>query len=284
MDRTQLIATLARLSSRFTRELVRARRGVPEGVHQARVAARRLREAVGALEPVLPPGTARKAVRRLRACRQNLGAVREADVTLTVLAREAAHRGWPTAAVAHVGAGLKQERADAQRALLRRLRGWHWRLDAGTLRAGLARAGDQAAWHAVLAEAARRRRRRAARLAADLEALSGVYVPDQLHAVRISAKKLRYALEWECDLGAHRWVRERQRLEQMQDLLGEWHDRLVLQERVNRVRRAGELPRVRAHELRSMALELEVECRAVHARMRAQAPAMLVLARRAAAR
>ena len=52
----------------------------------------------------------------------------------------------------------------------------------------------------ALAEAARRRARRAAELRAAIERAGGIYLADRLHRVRVAAKKLRYALEIQREL------------------------------------------------------------------------------------
>ena len=62
------------------------------GVHQARVASRRLREAVPVLARDVKPGKAKKAHGKVRKLTRALGTVRELDVTLTVL-NELAERG-----------------------------------------------------------------------------------------------------------------------------------------------------------------------------------------------
>lgn len=114
----------------------------------------------------------------------------------------------------------------------------------------------------------------------DLRALSTLYVPDQLHAVRLGAKKLRYALEWESQVGRRTWGRERLALAAAQEELGAWHDLLVLLERVHRVRRSGDHPRYVVTELKQIASQLERECRARHAQVLARVPGLLRVAKR----
>ena len=59
--------------------------GDDNGVHQARVTSRRLREAVPVLATGLKGSKAGKATRKIRRLTRALGTVRELDVTLTLL-------------------------------------------------------------------------------------------------------------------------------------------------------------------------------------------------------
>src|SRR5450759_1405922 len=80
---------LVRLFERRTRALRRhlsaAIAGKDTGVHQARVASRRLREAVPVLTEGLHHSKAGKAQRKIRRLTQALGSVRELDVTLHLI-------------------------------------------------------------------------------------------------------------------------------------------------------------------------------------------------------
>ena len=62
-----------------------ATNGDDTGVHQARVASRRLREAVPVLTPGVKGTKAKKARGKIRRLTQALGTVRELDVTLQLL-------------------------------------------------------------------------------------------------------------------------------------------------------------------------------------------------------
>jgi CHAD domain-containing protein len=260
-----LDAALAKQLTQCARELARARRGVPRGVHQARVASRRLREGLGALTGVLPGDTRRRATRVLRKLGQTLGPVRECDVTMMLISSETERCGWTDAPVAELLDVLQAERAKHHRALLKVMEGVEWPAAFRQIRKRLRGVGTIESRRVALTSAAARRIKRAATLSADVSVLGAVYVPDQLHAVRIAAKKLRYALEWEQQIGGKRWVRERRVLEAVQEDLGAWHDRLILQERIHRLRRAGEASKVTAGHFKHMAADLERECRARHA-------------------
>jgi CHAD domain-containing protein len=260
--------------TQLSRELRRARRGVPRGVHQARVASRRLREGLGALETVLPDDTRRRAERALRRIARALGAVRECDVTLALAAANAKGHEWPGTAVAEVTRTLQVDRKRRHEQLLDLFAEDRWRRPLTQLRRHLPRVENVEARRQMVDAASARRRRQARSLAKELHTLSALYVPDQLHAVRLASKKLRYALEWEQQIGRKAWVRERRVLEAAQEELGEWHDTLVLLERLHRLRRTGDYPKGLLGDFKQMAIQLERDCRARHAAVMARVPAL----------
>lgn len=275
MNSAVLTEALAKQLTRCSRELSRARLGVVRGVHQARVASRRLREGLGALEGALPSDIRHRLLKMLRELCRTLGAVRECDVTMALAATEAAQHEWPPESVALVRAALEAERARHHRALVKTLTDAQWRAAFVPVRRRF-RQMREGVNHADALKSARTRRiKRARALARDVAAVGAVYVPDQLHAIRIATKKLRYALEWEQQIGRKGWVRERKVLEAAQEELGEWHDRLVLQERIHRMRRSGDVSKPVAGDFKGMAADLERECRAMHAAILGRVPAIL---------
>jgi len=277
-----VLQSLTRQLAQFTRELQRARQGVPRGVHQSRVASRRLRESLRALDVVLPKDLRRRALRTLRVIARALGGVRECDVTLDLLAEDSRRHVWPEAAVALVQASLEADRARRHGQLLAVIEEQRWRRHLSRVRDVVRDLATPDVRRHVGTTARLRRRQRGQSLRNRLATLSALYVPDHLHELRIALKKARYALEWEEQLGQRRWQRDRAVLEATQDELGAWHDRLVLQERINRVRRTGDHPREVSRDLKQMAAQLERECRARHATIRSMVPALTRIASRAA--
>lgn len=275
MTSAVLTEALATQLTRCSRELSRARLGVVRGVHQARVASRRLREGLGALDGALPSDVRRRLLKMLRELSRTLGAVRECDVTLALAATEAAHHEWPAASVGIITTALEAERARHHRTLVKTLTNLQWRSAFVPVRRRFKDMREGVNHADALAAARVRRIKRAQALARYVAAIGALYVPDQLHAIRIATKKLRYALEWEQQIGRKGWVRERQVLEGAQEALGEWHDRLVLQERIHRLRRHGDFPKPVAADFKRMAADLERECRAMHAAILHRVPAIL---------
>lgn len=244
-------------------------------MHQARVASRRLREGLGALEGALPSDIRRRLLKMLRELSRTLGAVRECDVTLALAETEAAQHEWPAESVALIKSALEAERARYHRALVKTLTESEWRSAFVPVRRRFRHMREGVNHADALASARVRRIKRARALGRDVSSIGALYVPDQLHAIRIATKKLRYALEWEQQIGRKGWVRERRVLEAAQEALGEWHDRLVLQERIHRLRRSGDFPKPVASDFKRMAADLERECRAMHAAILGRVPAIL---------
>ena len=96
----------------------------------------------------------------------------------------------------------------------------------------------EALWRAVLAA---RLMRRAKRLGASLDDAGSMYAPDRLHDVRISTKKLRYALEIARDAGVAAAKPLLKVLKRHQERLGHLHD---LQMLLKHVRETETLPGV----------------------------------------
>lgn len=281
----QIASRLAALA----RALPGARRGEVTGIHKARVATRRLREALPILLAHAPGRRIEKLRRRYRALTRVLGPVRELDVTLGLL--PPLHAAHPEAAdalewLAQDAAADRARRFEDVRAVLEKV-------SARTLaeRAlALVPAGTGLDERRALAAGRRRLVERVARrgevLAAAVAEAGALYAPGSLHAVRIAVKKLRYALELAYDmrvLPARRPIRQ---LKVYQEALGDLHDLQVLIGRIHAAQ--ARAPRTARHLLPQLAPiveALEHRCRELHARYVAQREPLLVtprLRRRAA--
>ena len=256
-------AVLARRHEALSAQVGDARDGDVHGVHQARVASRRLREAV----PVLATGLdvrVKPVKRRLRAVTRALGAVRELDVALGMVAALAAaspddadlQQQWTR----HLRA---QRRAPAQ--ALRKALARRERRALDTLLTDLVEArtcSDDAEWRAALA---RRIATRARDLADAIERTGALYHPEALHEVRIAGKKLRYVLELAAETGLTRVTRALATLKTAQASLGELHDLDVLLSTLRSVPRARH-GKVLQGAAERAAAALEHESRLLHAR------------------
>lgn len=216
----------------------------------------------------------RRDVRRIASA---LGAVRELDVTLGLLADEEAKYAWNPAAVARLRRALDAERRARHAAFIEALRETGSRALLRGLRRAVAGMSGEA--DALGRKLDARRRKRAASLALTLRDLGTLYVPDRLHAVRLAGKKLRYSLETERAVRRSAVARDIRTLTAMQEHLGRLHDVQVLQDRLHAGTRGADAP-----ESSRMAADLERECRALHARVIKRAPAWLALAERIAER
>jgi len=228
----------------LARALPAARRGDPPAIHQARVATRRLREAL----PLVTSGArGRKLRRRVRRLTRALGSVRELDVALETL--DAFAREVPRAAAARVRQVLREERRRLCAAMARELAG----VDLDKLGRRAIRAARRSQDIDVRARAARR----AGRLRAAI-ANAG-------HEVRIAVKQLRYALELARDVRGGRTAAPLRPLKAAQDLLGRMHDLEVLIARVRAVQGAPQPPSLSlSGDLDRLVRRLETECRRLH--------------------
>jgi CHAD domain-containing protein len=263
-----------------TRMLPAARTGDPHSIHQARVATRRLREAL----PLVATGSAgRKLERTARRLTRSLGTVRELDVALDVLDELAASRDVPRAGVVCLQQVVRDERRRLHRDMIRSVE----RCDVDRLEKRAVRAARQleaGEGHRRsrdpkrLAAAARRAARRGERLRAGVENAAGIYLPDRLHEVRVAVKKLRYAMEIVRELGASRAKARIATLTRAQDLLGRMHDLEVLIARTRAVQGSPLVPSLRlsAH-LDRLVRRLETECRQLHGQYVAARPALLAI-------
>jgi CHAD domain-containing protein len=265
---------LLRRAQALRRHLPQAVAGEHTGVHRARVATRRLREAVPVLSTGLKHSKARKARRKIRRLTRALGAVRELDVTLHLVDGLMHQSDLPRNALEEVRRHVVEERDRRREVMLERLE----RVDLDKLgrrldsvAEALDGAGEEA-WRPVLAA---RIAGRATRLEEAAAHAGKMYAPERLHDVRIAAKKLRYALELAADSGTRSAAPLVRRIKRLQDLLGCLHDVQVLQEHVAAVQAGPAASRPGMHEgLELVARHVEAECRHLHGRYLASAPSI----------
>lgn len=258
----------------FTRVLPALEKGDERALHRARVASRRLRELIPVLQ--LDASTARKLSRRTRKVTRRLGAVRELDVLLLLIDELYVSRPAYRDALKRVSHLVRKRRDERRRSMLERL-------PVDDLWA-LARRFERALEGARQSEASLPPERRApqrartvewaidariahrtARLASALENAGAVYLPERLHAVRITLKKARYALELKT--GEDRRSPALQTMTRMQELLGRMHDLQVLIDWVREAQASLAPPNLAVwRELDALVLMLDESCRRLHAR------------------
>lgn len=241
-----------------------AEAGDVRSVHQARVATRRLREALPVLRVSVDRhaiGRVRKQVRRMT---RALGPVRELDVALTHLDELAGQRILSPGALARVRQTIARERLDRRRRMLVAIT--PGKIEKLRRRLGLVGSAPRAPEaQATIAEAGHQVHRRAVRLALAMERAGSLYLPDRLHAVRVAAKKLRYAMEVERELKRSRATARITQLKRAQDLLGLMHDYEILIDRTRQLQAdAAGSDRRLSSELDALIRTLEDECRQLH--------------------
>jgi CHAD domain-containing protein len=140
-------------------------------------------------------------------------------------------------------------------------RGWRWAIDA-------------------------RVRHRAEALKGAVDAAGNVYLAGRLHAVRITLKKFRYAVELKDEVSPDRTgTHDLASLKRTQGLLGRLHDRQVLIDRVRQVQASLTRPNLAIwRALDALLNALETECRRLHARYVRDAVGLVALCDRVTGR
>ncbi len=265
---------LARRAAALKRHLPGAVDGDAHGVHQARVASRRLREAVPVLTSGVSGTKSGKALGKIRRLTAALGTVRELDVTIQILDELVANERLPRPALEAVRGRVVTER-DARRAvMLKRLERVNLaKLDRrlASVDEVLADAGSET-WRDALGA---RLLKRSKALAAAMTAAGHLYSPEQLHQVRIAAKKLRYAMELAFDAGVKSASAPVRSVKRAQETLGRLHDLQVLQSHVAAVQAQPSGRSLPDGGLDIISRTLEDECRHLHARYVATMPRLV---------
>ena len=275
----------------LSRTLPPARAGDVTAVHQARVATRRLREAL----PLIARGSSlQKHKRRVRRLTRALGPVRELDVALLTLDEFADAKGTassrsgrqddvPRAGVLSLRQSIRHERTrmqvDMQRTIDRtRLAKLGAKLVAAARKRDKEGPSPRSVDPKQLAAARDRAARRAERLRVKIANAAAIYLPERLHDVRIAAKKLRYALEIVRDLSRSRATARIRTLKRAQDLLGRIHDLEVLIARTRAIQGSTNAPTLRVSaDMDLLVRRLETECRRLHGRYIAMRAPLLTI-------
>lgn len=246
--------------------------GRTTGLHKCRVASRRIREALPIVAVDAPPAKIKKLNKKMRALTRYLGPIRELDVELDMLEERARGEDAPGRAiemvrreVASKRQALREELADSApisdvKKLLKKLERVGKREDSRSRKSKTSRKFE-AEWRGVLAA---RLMRRAKSLSSALDGAGPLYVPERLHDVRITTKKLRYALEIAHDAGVAGVGVLLRTLKRHQQRLGRLHDLQMLLKHV-RDTEASPTAGSRVNDLTAYADSLDRECRRLHA-------------------
>jgi CHAD domain-containing protein len=254
-----------------------AQAGDMRSVHQARVATRRLREALPVLRASVDGHALSRVRRQVRRMTRALGPVRELDVALAHLDELAAKRVVSSHALRRVRQSIAAERLARRGDMLAAIT--PGKVEKLRHRLRHVSSGEEMAQDvATIDDVSRQVGRRAHRLVAAMERAGGLYLPDRLHAVRIAAKKLRYAMEIERELKRSRATARITQLKRLQDLLGRVHDFEILMDRTRQVQtELASSDRKVTMELDTLIRMLEAECRGDHATYMRRRPSILKL-------
>ncbi|WP_431838249.1 CHAD domain-containing protein [Cellulomonas sp. Y8] len=229
---------------RLREQDLRVRLGAPDAVHQMRVAARRVRNALRTFRRLFEPGVVRPLRDELGWLADVLGRARDAEVLRERVrsavegpgAEEAVGSGTHAAAVA-ADAELGQAARDALDALLGELDGDRYRRLLRDLAAFVADPrysdeGRRRARRVLPAQVARRDRKVRRRLRRARRVPEGRRRDDALHDARKAAKAARYAGESVTGVLGKDAARYARRMEDLQEVLGEHHDSVVTRARL----------------------------------------------------
>jgi CHAD domain-containing protein len=200
-----------------------------EDLHQLRVATRRLRAFLRAARPIVDRDWVEGLRGELAWLGSALGPARDLDVLVERLQGDAAALDQDAEAGLHLLDDLERERAAARAAVLEALSSDRYlalldRLQ-GTAVDGVPPGEADVTLRALAAEELRRARRAAAKLPAEPP-------DDELHALRIRAKRVRYALELAGHELGKRGARAVRAAKDVQDVLGDHQDSTVAEARV----------------------------------------------------
>jgi CHAD domain-containing protein len=214
------------------RQHPRAVEGVdPEGVHQMRVATRRMRAVMKGFRDVLGDDVVTRFNKELRWLARNLGRARDADVTQRD-AREsndvdADHyerflAEETVGAYEHLVGVLQSDRCAALEAELNRF-----------IAAGPTSAMQKTFGNLSVAECARQFVRSALmQLLMHGDSIDADSPAKQLHKLRIEAKRFRYLLDFFSTVQTETWLQTTEAVTKLQDVLGEHQDAVTAQERL----------------------------------------------------
>jgi len=261
-------------------------------LHRTRVASRRLREVLPLVG--LDRNEVRDLAHRLKRVTRRLGIVRELDVLAQVIREFHGRPQYPPMALREVGVAVAAARASARRRLatklpnakLKRLTRQIHRAEKSVESQGKPRprhrvSAPRQTWVWALDA---RSARRATVLQSTIQMTSILYVPEQLHEVRIALKKLRYAEELRAE-ALQRPSRDVAVLRVAQNLLGRLHDLEVLSARVRDVQSQLSASHLMAwHQLGLLARTLEGDCRRLHGRFMRVRTKLVAIAVRIAGR
>lgn len=247
--------------------------GRTAGLHKTRVASRRIREALPVVGVTASPAKVKKLGKKMRALTRSLGPIRELDVELNMLEDESKTEGVPVRVIEMVRRevasrrqALREELADKSevpdlKKLIRKLERLAGKGAKGKGQGAKEQSKIEAQWRGVLAA---RVMRRAKALAAALDEAGPLYAPERLHDVRISTKKLRYALEIAADAGVAAAAPLVRLLKRHQERLGHLHDLQMLLKHVRETENSRSVGS-RVNDLTAYADSLDRECRRRHA-------------------
>ena len=200
-----------------------------DGIHDLRVASRRLRAVLAEHKDLFDKRAVRKVRKRARRVTRALGRPRELDVSIEVALRLRNRLHGPARyAASHLLRQLRAQRAGQSSAIAKTAD----QVDSSKFRKAvktLLNSGPKPG-KLDLGRAARSLRKRYRAVVAAHAAWQEASTDESLHALRIEFKKLRYTCEIYRDVNGSHLDNFIASLKEVQESLGEWHDYCVLQD------------------------------------------------------
>ena len=251
--------------------------GSEEAIHDARVALRRVTEALSLMREQYDEHALAAIEARLAKAARALGRVRDADSGQHVIQEVERRFPFAAATLARLRVACAERQYKKRRKAIKKLEA----LELDGLPGVLERARHRAprrwplasGWKdAILSHIALR----AEHLHTSIDRASGIYFSNRAHSTRTAIKQLRYTLELAAALGAHPPAKQIRLLKKAQDALGAAHDREVLLDWLDALRhREGDA--VDAVETDALARFLRAETLALHDRYIGWRPELLAI-------
>ena len=208
-----------------------ARAGDPDGIHDLRVASRRLRSALREARPAFGAAQPKRMAKQVQKITRWLGKARELDVSILLLDRHRSRlRGAPRHAATHVIRHMRSLRKAASPEVMEAADFVESPEFAQALMSLFEARHPAVSCH--LMHAKRSISARHKRLQAACRAWEKSHREDDLHQVRICFKKLRYTCEFYERLHPAVMKKTLAELKQAQEALGQWNDYRILRDYV----------------------------------------------------
>jgi len=199
----------------------------PETIHDARVGSRRLQQILRVLFPKPAPKKCRRLVRVLRKVRRALGDCRNHDVIAELIREKIDAAGNPV--VRDAWDQLKVRVQERQKRELIRAREELSQCDIVDFVNRARKLLGSAEWSEEIESTLTKSITRALEEWTEaVDATKENQTPEQIHALRIAGKRLRYRVEMLAELGDGSAKARIKTLKTLQDQLGQWHDHHVL--------------------------------------------------------
>ena len=229
--RERAVHLLRRRIRVLRRHVVRARAEDPDGIHDLRVASRRLRVALKETSQVFPKRQTAQCAARIRDITRLLGVARELDVCIALLEKEReALQGAPRQAATHAVRYMRRLRKKTSPQVAEAVA----LIESSALKESFKQVFENASSPktCLLDRAVKSITRQRDRLRAAYRDWRRGHTEAELHNIRIGLKKLRYACEVYDEVYGKPLSAYLKRLKEMQEALGAWNDYRVLRDRI----------------------------------------------------